>query len=370
MRITAVTTWFPTAVAPSRGSFVVRDLAAIAALHDVRLIHLVPPCDDDGSRHLVHDGIPVLRIPMAPANPASVAGAARALRPALTGTQLVHTMAFSSLLPLVLRRLAAPWVHTEHWSALTTPATLPRQAQIALPVLTQILSRPDVVTSVCDFLAAPIRHVRGERPTRVVPCIVEPYPPVPRRDRSEGGPGLRLVSTGGLIDRKDPLLALEIVAELRHRGVDAHLTWVGEGPLREAATQRASHPDLAGHIDLAGTRDAAWVREALAGADMFLGPTKADNFFVSAAEAIVAGRPVVVGSTGGQGEYLTPATARLVETREPADWADAVVELDELSRDTSAEAIAATIGDAFSTPVVAAGYNAAYRAALGGWARP
>ena len=30
MRVTAVTTWFPTELAPSRGSFVVRNLHAIA----------------------------------------------------------------------------------------------------------------------------------------------------------------------------------------------------------------------------------------------------------------------------------------------------------------------------------------------------
>lgn len=371
MRVTAVTTWFPTQAAPSRGSFVVRDLAAIATLHDVRLVHLVPPGDDDGTRRLTHEGIEVLRIPMAPANPASVAAAARALRPAFTGAQVVHTMAFSSLLPLAVHRPAAPWVHTEHWSALTTPATLPAPARAALPALSRMLARPDVVTSVCDFLAAPIRRVRGGRPTRIVPCIVEPRPPARRRERDGvDGASLRLVSTGGLIDRKDPLLALETVAELRRRGLDAHLTWVGEGPLREAVTERAAQPDLAGHIELAGTRDADGVRAALAAADLFLGPTKADNFFVSAAEAVVAGRPVVVGSTGGQGEYLTPATGRLVDSRDPAHWADAVVQLDDATRDTSAETIAATIGDAFSTPVVAAGYNAAYRQAVGQWARP
>ncbi|MDO4899362.1 glycosyltransferase family 4 protein [Actinomyces sp.] len=362
MRVTAVTTWFPTTVSPSRGSFVARDLAAIATLHDVRLVHLVPPADDDGTRRLRHAGIDVLRIPMAPANPVSVADAASRLGPALGTAQVVHSMAFSSLLPLVLCRSAVPWVHTEHWSALTNPATLPRTARAALPVARCLLAGPDVVTAVCDYLAAPIRGVRGSRETSIVPCIVEPYPVVPRRDREDGT--LRLVSVGGLIDRKDPLLALEVVAELVRRGVDAHLTWVGEGPLHDAVAQRATMPDLAGRIALAGAMDAAGVRVALADADMFLGTTKADNFFVSAAEAIVAGRPVVVGATGGQAEYLTPTTGALVDSRDPGDWADALLALDRSTRDVDAVHIAATIGDAFSTPVVAAGYNAAYRNAI------
>ncbi|MDO5663099.1 MAG: hypothetical protein Q4G40_10415, partial [Brachybacterium sp.] len=69
MRITAVSTWFPTAEAPSRGSFVLRDLHAIAQHHEVRLVHLVPEQDDDGTRRQVIEGVEVLRIPMTPRRP-------------------------------------------------------------------------------------------------------------------------------------------------------------------------------------------------------------------------------------------------------------------------------------------------------------
>ncbi|ETJ07096.1 MAG: Glycosyltransferase, partial [Actinomyces urogenitalis DORA_12] len=67
MRVTVVTTWLPTVVAPSSGSFVLRDCTAIrdAGAH-LRIVHLVPPHQDDGTRHLVMNGIPVLRLPMAP----------------------------------------------------------------------------------------------------------------------------------------------------------------------------------------------------------------------------------------------------------------------------------------------------------------
>lgn len=371
MRITAVTTWYPTTRAPARGSFVVRDLAAIATLHEVRVVHLVPPGDDDATRRLRHEGVEVLRIPMRPADPVSVARAARALGPALKDAQIVHSMAFSALEPLALSRPRVPWVHTEHWSALTTPGTLPAPARLALPAVSRLLALPDVATAVCDFLAAPVRTVRRGRPTRVVPCIVEPYEPAERRDRADGS--LRMVGVGGLIERKDPVLALETVSALVARGVDAHLTWVGEGPLRSQVEARAAAPDLAGRITLTGSLDTTGVRRALAGADLFLGPTRADNFFVSAAEAVIAGRPCVVGSTGGQGEYLTELSGRLLDSRDPEDWARAVIELDGATRQVSARSIAATIGDSFSTPVVAAGYNRAYREALaprtGPWSR-
>lgn len=359
MRATLVTTWFPTAVAPSRGSFVVRDALAIARHADVRLIHLVPPADDDGTRRTRHEGIDVLRIPMDPRRPDRVLRAARRLSAALEGAEVVHSMAFSTLLPLALRRPRAPWLHTEHWSALTTPQTLPAPARAALPVLSRLLARPDRATAVCEYLAAPLRAVRGARPTAVVPCIVDPTPLVPRRERTDGT--LRLVSTGGLIDRKDPLVAVRTVAALVARGRDVHLTWLGEGPLRAETLDLAARLGVADRVALPGSASAGEVRAALGRADLFLGPTRADNFFVSAAEALVAGRPVVLGATGGQGEYVRDAVGTLVDAQDPQRYAAAVADLDARTRDVTSAEIAATIGDRFSTPVVGAEYAAQYR---------
>ncbi|MFC7376609.1 glycosyltransferase family 4 protein [Brachybacterium sp. GCM10030267] len=358
MRITVVTTWFPTGTSPSRGSFVVRDTLAIARHHDVRLIHLVPPADDDGTRRLVHEGIDVLRVPMDPRRPDQILAAARVLAVALEGTDVVHSMAFSALLPMTLRRPRVPWIHTEHWSALTTPSTLPAPARAGLPLLSRLLARPDRVTAVCEFLARPIRAVRADRPTAVVPCIVEPGPLVPRRDRSDGA--LRMVSTGGLIPRKDPLLAVEVLADLRERGVDAHLEWLGDGPLREDTLRRAEELGVTGQLALPGTVNGTGVREALGRADLFFGPTRADNFFVSAAEAIVAGRPVVLGATGGQGEYVEPSVGALVPAQHVAAYATAILEVDERTRDLTADEIAGTIGDRFSAAAVGHGYAAQY----------
>lgn len=363
MRILAVTTWFPTAVAPSRGSFVVNNLHAIGRAHELRVLHLVAPGDDDGTRQLVHAGLRVRRLPMNPQNPADVARASRAIAAALRSDafapQILHTMAVSALEPAALLRPRLPWIHTEHWSALTAPETLSPAGRAALPALRRLLRLPDIVTTDSQFLAEGVRLGRGERDTRPVPCIVEPYPPAPRRDRTDQA--LRLVSVGGLIDRKDPLLAVDIVAELVRHGVDAHLTWVGEGPLRDAVAERAAAPDLSGRITLTGTLDAAGVRGALADTDLFLAPTRSDNFFIAVAEAVIAGRPVVTGAKGGQGEYLDPAYSRLVATRDASHWADAVIELDAATRNTPAEAISATIGDRFSTAAATRGYNTAYR---------
>src|SRR5699024_10453782 len=197
-------------------------------------------------------------------------------------------------------RPRATCVHTEHWSGLTTPGTLPLTWRVALPAMWPLIRRPDVVTAVCEYLARPIRARRNNGPTTVVPCIVpepEHLDPRPMRPRNP----TRLVVVGALVDRKDPLLAVDTLAELICRGTPARPTWVGEGPLRRAVAKRARKQHVQHLVRLAGAADGAGVGAALADADVFFLPTKAENFCVSAAEALAAGPPGVGGATGGQG---------------------------------------------------------------------
>lgn len=368
MRILAVSTWLPTPGSPSTGAFVVRDAQAIAGLgHDVHLVHLMPPGqyaeglaseDTVGGEAGSAGALRVTRVPMSTSNPVQIAAAGRVLRGMAAHADLVHTMAFSSLLPLALHRPAAPWVHTEHWSGLTAPQTLPAAWQKALPALKRLLARPDVTTAVCDYLAAPIREVRGPKLTTVVPCIVPVPEPVPARPVDDSK--LRLVSIGGLIERKDPLLAVDTLAELLVRGHDARLTFVGQGPLEEEIRTRARLLDLTDRVRLTGSLDRDGVLDQLARAHLFLGPTRGDNFFVSCAEALVAGRPVVVGDTGGQGEYIDPAVGQTVSVQTAPAYADAVESVVERTRGLSAQQISDTVGQRFSVASVAAGYQDAY----------
>ncbi len=362
MKVVAVTTWFPTKVAPTSGTFTHADIQAIRTrreVSEIRVVHLVPPHQDDGTRHLTHEGLDVVRIPMSTRSPVQIARAGTALRAQLRGADLVHTMAFSTLLPMAWWRPQVPWVHTEHWSALTTPSTVPLTWRLALPLLWPLLRRPDAVTAVCDYLARPIRQRRGSASTVVIPCIVPPpehLDPRPIRPRTP----TRLVAVGGLVDRKDPLLAVDTVAELARRGTPARLTWVGDGPLREKVLRRARKKKVAHLVRLPGPADAAGVRAALANADLFFLPTKGENFCVSAAEALVAGRPVVVGATGGQGEYIDPRVGALVSEQEPEAYAEAISAVEQRTRHLNASDVAATIGDRFAPDQVAAQYTGVY----------
>lgn len=358
MRVGIVTPWFPTEKNPSSGAFVLKDAQAlIDAGIDLGVIHLVPSHEDDGTRKTLVQGVRTVRIPMDTSNPLDVVRARAQLQSLIQHFDVIHTQAISAIEPFVFGRPKQPWVHTEHWSGITNPQTLPETWQKLLPVLLRLELLPDVVVSVCDYLASPLRDVRGDRPVEIIPCQV-PAPSVlkPRRE-SDGN--IRLISTGALVERKDPIVAVRTLAELKKRGVNASLVWLGDGPLRDEAVTLAEELDV--DATFPGTVDKEGVQAALADADMFFGPTRGDNFFVAAAESIVNGRPLVVGSNGGQGEYIEDEIGRLIDKQDPILYADAIEELYESTKDWTAEQIAATVGTSFEPYTIADSYIKLYK---------
>jgi glycosyltransferase involved in cell wall biosynthesis len=358
MRVLLVTTWYPTVTAPGSGIFVRKDAELLSTAHDVHVVHLASPALLSEADATADAAAPlrVTRIPMSTADPRAWRRARSALDAHLAEADVLHTQAFSALLPFAGARPALPWVHTEHWSGVSRPESVSPLWRVIGRFLRPLLRRPDVVTAVCEYLAVPIRRARPHD-VLTVPCIVEP----PERIVLQpDGRELRLVSVGGLVDGKDPLLAVETVAELVARGRDAHLTWVGDGPLRDAVRARAEELGVGDRVVLAGTLPPSGVAAVLDDADVFVLPTRGENFCVSAAEAIVHGRPAVVGAIGGQGEYITSSNGRLVVERTSHAYADAILSLPE----TDPTEVAATIGDRFSAARVLAGYDRAYARAV------
>lgn len=369
------TTWFPTPGSPATGSFVAKDVAALSENNDVRVLHLVAPRLAAGAPTQTEvGGVPVERVVMEPKDPRQHGAARAAIVERASDADVLHTMAFSTLLPFLRHdRPQVPWVHTEHWHGVTTRVDLPLVMRLATPLLLPVLRKPDVVTAVSKMATAPIRDLRGDRPTSVVPCIAATPAVVPARrvragTTAEGAP-LRLVSVGAMIPGKDPVLMVETLGELRRRGVNASLTWVGDGPLHGDALAAADRLRVRDHLTITGQVEPDVVFTQLAAADVFVLPTRSETFGVAIAEALAHGRPVVVGAEGAQREYVRGEVGTFVEGRSPSDWADAVLHVDEETQGLSAAQIAASIGRAFSPQSVVAGFERAYRDAIATAAR-
>ncbi|MGN6721581.1 MAG: glycosyltransferase, partial [Marmoricola sp.] len=173
MRILLVTPWFPTETAAESGIFVLRDAVALAAQHQVTVLHL----DWNGDAPTlagIDERITVNRVRLQRRSLASYRTARALAREAARDADVVHTHALPGLLPFLVGRPGGrtPWVHTEHWSGLTAPETLTKAERVLRLVLMPRLARPDSVVVQCQRLAEPIRKVRRRR-VDLVPCIVD-----------------------------------------------------------------------------------------------------------------------------------------------------------------------------------------------------
>lgn len=356
MKVLVVTTWLPTSARPEVGAFVVRDIEMLRRDHEVAVIHLSA---DGGAADVP---FPVHTIRMSPADPRSIRNAGRVIARHAGSADLVHSMAASALLPFRALRLTAPWVHTEHWSALLAPRTAPLASRLAIPLTFRLLRRPDVVVAVGHDLAARIDS-RRRGPTVVIPNEVHRPDVLRERPRTSV---TTLVGVGGLIARKGPDIAIQALAELVSRGMDARLVWAGDGPLRDELTMLAERLGVADRVELRGRILPEDVADVLAEGDVFILPTAMETFGVAIAEALVSGRPVVTSNEGEQSSFVSEPDGALVAERSADAYADAVQRVLALNENRSAGEIAARASRLFDPENRRAATRAAYDAAATG----
>lgn len=370
MKILVIATWYPHEERPAEAPFNAEHVEAIRGQgHEVRVVHvrlgtsLALPADTNGS----WEGVPVRRVAADPKRPLTLLACQRLFVRELAWADVVHTMAFSSVLlalPAWSARMAIgrgkPWVHTEHWNGVVNPASVSPLWE-KLSGLRRVLRFPHVVTGVTGQLAAEMQRFARPNAARVVPCVVKGRGPVVP---SEFGTPLKIVAVGGIIPRKRPLATIETVAWLRHQGIAAHLTWVGDGPQRAECEALVAERGLADSVTLAGSVRPAEVASYLAAADLFFLPTEQENFFTSAAEALAAGRAVVATRVGGFSDYADDSNSRLVDDPRPEVLGTAVMAAVDAFKSVSAESIAAPIRERFSPETVGALFDEAYLAAV------
>jgi glycosyltransferase involved in cell wall biosynthesis len=184
-----------------------------------------------------------------------------------------------------------PTVLTVHGS----DAALLRRSGVARRLARPVFHRARVVTTVSKELAV---RVQAAVQRFVPPDHVHPMPV--RAERwpwTSGGGGAIVIAR--LTAQKRVQLALEAHACLVELGHELPLTIIGDGPERGALEAQAARLGIARLVRFSGELPPERIPEALAGADIMLFPALGEGFGLVAAEALMAGVPVVGCWDGG-----------------------------------------------------------------------
>ena len=185
----------------------------------------------------------------------------------------------------------APAVLTLHG----TDAALLRRSAVARRLGTSVVRRARVVTVVSSELAtwvqtATATHIPKEH-VHAMPVDAAGYP------WTTGGGGL--ITVARLTVQKRVHLALDALACLVELGRETPLTIVGDGPERASLEALAQRRGIAHLVSFAGAVPPDRIPAFLARADLMLFPAQGEGFGLAAAEALMAGVPVIACWDGG-----------------------------------------------------------------------
>ncbi len=286
-----------------------------AALRDLgEEVRVVAPSDRGQGGEATLDHVPVTRVRY---------GSATRERYAYTGTMQSAVRSPAGLLALARlvrglraegRRQAGPIrpvvVHAHWWipAGLAAPPELPlvltlhgtdamllARSSLARRVAAPVLRRARVITTVSTALARIVAEVSG-RPLSEI--RVQPMPVnAAGWGWAAGGGGIVVVAR--LTPQKRVSIALEAVAALRRDRPEIDCTVVGDGPERSRLEALAGRMIPGPPVRFAGALPFAGVLELLLRADLALTPAAGEGFGLVAAEALMAGVPVVACRDGG-----------------------------------------------------------------------
>jgi glycosyltransferase involved in cell wall biosynthesis len=305
-------------------------------------VRVIAPSDEGRGGEDEIDGIPVRRVRYAtaraetlayrgtmqaaarsPAGIGALAGLWRALRKAAreeagAGADLFHAHWW---VPggLALPK-GSPSVLTVHG----TDAALLRHSRIARTLARPVFQRATVVTTVSRELAGWVQAGAGRF---VDPDHVQPMPIDSRNHPwSTGGGGAVVIAR--LVPQKRVDLAIETVAFLASCGHELPLTVVGDGPERAALERLVDKLGVAPFVHFAGAVAAVEVPGYLARADLMIFPARGEGFGLVAAEALMAGVPVVAcWDGGGVLDVVPPGGAGRLTLPAPEAMGDAILGL-------------------------------------------
>ncbi|KYF93365.1 glycosyltransferase [Sorangium cellulosum] len=169
-----------------------------------------------------------------------------------------------------------------------------------------------------------------------------------------------------LSPEKDHATLLAAFARLREVRPDAHLTLIGDGPLRPALEEQAARLGLGGAVAFTGTRGD--VAELLPAFDVFALASLTEGISLTLIEAAAAGLPIVATRVGGNPEIIEEGSTGLLVSPGAPEPLGAALEAVAVREDRAAmgERGRARVIERFGLDQMVRAYEELYAEVLGG----
>ncbi len=145
--------------------------------------------------------------------------------------------------------------------------------------------------------------------------------------REDQGGSFSIVSVGNLFERKRMDLVIEALSIVRQRGIDGHLTIIGDGPERAGLERLVEKLDLRPFVEFSGKIAVQDMPEAMSEGDLLVSASDVETFGVTLVEALALGMPVVATRSGGPESIVAPEVGMLVNRDDSAELADAITRM-------------------------------------------
>lgn len=370
-RVLVAPSWYPAPGDPVSGVFVLDQVRALAASHDVavvapRLHNLLRPVARNREAPNSDDPVYTVRPDATFLVPRRVswAGAIRAYAAALERgfldveqrmgrATVIHAhvaVPAGAAAVMVGQRFGVPVVLTEHagpFGMLLRTESSRRAVRQALNGARAIVAvSPTLATAIAAFDPAARIHVIGN-------VIDTAFFDLSPRAHEEHGSAPRLVTVGcGLGDKNTPSL-LRAVAAARARGLSVELVICGDAGENGEVQAIVESLGLGSCVRLIGRTDRVGVRRWMRWADVYVCSSRVETFGVAVGEAIASGLPVISTRCGGPEWLMPPGAGRFVSVDDDEALAEAILDLPGLVAAHDPVGSRRSIVERFSGPQIA-----------------
>lgn len=152
---------------------------------------------------------------------------------------------------------------------------------------------------------------------------VSRFKPVKRKETSRT---LQILHVGRFFPQKNHDFMIQAVSEMVQKGLDFHVTFVGEGPLFDEMVRKVHELGISSYITFAGTTN--FISDYYSAADIFILPSIFEGLPLSLLEAYAAELPVIASNVGGVSDICeNHKNGYLIEPNNMDQFINAVISL-------------------------------------------